>query len=121
MVDILWRDISSIPIDANAPAVKAIQESVNNLLATVPGQKLFNPQFGCNLDSLLFETIDIFTALDIRQELIRCIQTWDPRILVSSLTKIEPDEDNNQYNVHLVLEIYGVDPVTLNFSLNKLN
>ncbi len=120
MVDILWKDLSSVPQDTNAKDSKAIQESINNLLSTVPGEKLFNPSFGCDLDSLLFEVVDVFTALQLKQELIRCIQTWDPRIMVDSTTQVLPNPDENQYSVMLVLIVYGIANTSLNFSLNRL-
>lgn len=120
MVDILWKDLSSVPQDTNALDARAIQESINNLLSTVPGERLFNPSFGCDLDSLLFEVIDEFTSIQIKREIIRCIQTWDPRIMVSSETQVIPNPDDNQYSVTLVLTVYGIASTSLNFSLNRL-
>lgn len=121
MVEVIWKDVASIPQSPDAYTSSAIQESVNNILKTKPGERLFNPMFGCDLDSLLFEPIDEFTTLLIKQELLKCISRWDPRIRVSNATKVIAHEDQLEYQVTLVLECYGMeDDVILNFFLNKL-
>lgn len=57
-----------------------IAQSVRMILGTRPGERPFRPTFGTRLDQFAFENIDTTTCNLIRQEIVRSLQTWEPRI-----------------------------------------
>lgn len=57
-----------------------IAQSVRMILGTRPGERPYRPTFGTPLDQFAFETIDTTTCNLIRQEIVRSLQTWEPRI-----------------------------------------
>jgi len=80
--------------------VEAINSSIENILGTVPKERLFLPDFGSRLHQLLFQPIDEITADDLREETIRAIETWEPRVrIIDSETSIEGFPDENRYQV----------------------
>lgn len=57
-----------------------IAQSVRMILGTRPGERPYRPDFGTPLDQFAFENIDTTTCNLIRQEIVRSLQTWEPRI-----------------------------------------
>lgn len=57
-----------------------IAQSVRMILGTRPGERPYRPAFGTRLDQFAFENIDTTTCNLIRQEIVRSLQTWEPRI-----------------------------------------
>lgn len=121
MPEIRWTDVSYQGLPQNSEGYSALQEAVNNIINTTPGERLFTPWFGCDLENLLFEPIDTITATRIRVKMIACIQDSDPRIRVDrSQSTVQASPDDNRYDVKLVLQILGVgQPGVFSFSLER--
>jgi phage baseplate assembly protein W len=98
----------------------AIARSVRNIVFTAPGEKFFDPDFGSNISQSLFENIDNITAVTIRDEIENSIINYEPRVSLSSVV-VDPDFDNNGFNVTIVYSIIGVDipPQQLEFVLES--
>lgn len=89
--------------------VDAVKQSLVNILRTRKGERLFNPEFGAQLDDLLFEPIDDITASRILAAVVQGISRWDPRLEVDygrSVVEAVPEE--LRYNVTLVISIRGL-------------
>jgi uncharacterized protein len=62
-----------------------IEQSLQILLGTRPGERVMQPDFGCNLDIMLFEPLTI-TLITLVKDLIRtAILRHEPRIEVRSI------------------------------------
>lgn len=73
----------------------AIIRSIKNIIFTRKGEKPFNPQFGSNILSLLFENFNNFTAATLESEIETTIQNFEPRvrtIRVSAQNNIDRNE-----------------------------
>ena len=64
-----FKDISASfkinPLNLDLIALRnenAIARSIRNLVFTLPGEKPFQPNVGCNVTKLLFENLDRLTA-----------------------------------------------------------
>lgn len=62
--------------------VKAIDQSIANILTTNKGEKPFDPGFGSDLRRLLFELNTTIAEDDVRQIVIRSLQRDEPRVEV---------------------------------------
>jgi phage baseplate assembly protein W len=122
-----FKDISASfkvnPLTYDAIALNnasAIARSVRNIVFTAPGEKFFDPDFGSNISQSLFENIDNITAVTIRDEIENSIINYEPRVSLSSVV-VDPDFDNNGFNVTIVYSIIGVDipPQQLEFVLES--
>jgi len=83
--------------------IKAIKNSVRNILTTRPGLKIFNPIFGCNLENYLFEAITEFNASLLGNTLLEAIKRFEKRVNVLQIN-IYPRPDENVYSVSMVLQ-----------------
>ena len=97
------------PVTGDLPALKnerAINRSVRNIVQTIPGEKFFNPNFGSQATSQLFELVDFASADIVEQEILLALQNYEPRI-ESVQVSAEPLPDANQYNVTVLYDIVG--------------
>jgi phage baseplate assembly protein W len=96
----------------------AIARAIRNLVLTTPGERLFNSRLGSKISKSLFENIDPISAADIKGEIEYTVRTYEPRVELIK-TVVDPDYDNNTFNVALTYKIIGVDvpPQKLSFSL----
>jgi len=117
----MYSDVSFNPSEKRADDLEAVKGSIDVLFSFSKGQRLFNPEFGCELEGLLFELIDDDTSRLILHELTTCITRWDPRIRVNPFTsKVIPYPDENKYDLELILEISGFEGnFTYNGVLNR--
>ena len=96
----------------------AIARSIRNLVLTTPGERFFNESLGSEVSQVLFDTLDDISAAVIRDEIEQTIIRFEPRVKLSDV-KVEPDFDNNEFNVTVSYNIIGSDalPQQLNFAL----
>ena len=97
------------PVTDDLVSVKdkaAIVQSIQNLLLTNKGERLFQPQLGSNLQKSLFEPLDYGTAGMIRGQVKEVIKRWEPRVIVEDV-RCEPDFNTNGYEVELSYRIIG--------------
>ena len=122
-----FKDISasfqSNPLTNDVIALKnasAIARSVRNIVFTYPGEKFFNPNFGSRISQSLFENLDSTSAIAIRDEIENSIRNYEPRVILNDVI-VDPNYDNNEFNVTIVYRIVGVDvpPQQLEFVLQS--
>lgn len=88
---------------------ESVYQSLNNILITKPGQRIFNPEFGSDMDKVLFEVMDEVTAAQLYRTVTEAVERWEPRIIIdNSQSDIIPNYDSNSYDVKLVFEIIGL-------------
>lgn len=62
-----------------------IQQSLHILLSTRPKERLLEPDFGCNLDQLLFEPLDA-SLVSLMQDVVKtAIVRHEPRVIVNEV------------------------------------
>lgn len=77
-----------------------IEESLHILLSTEIGERVMQPQYGCNMHRLVFEPLD--TSLQAYMEdLIRtAILYFEPRIILNSVT-LEPQVNEGRIDINI--------------------
>ena len=66
----------------------AIKQAVKNLILTVPGEKPFQPDIGSRISELLFEPLDPFTSISIKEEVINTITQYEPLLMLNYVIKL---------------------------------
>ena len=109
------------PINYDLIALKnenAIARSIRNLVLTYPGERFFNPNLGSKVSRSLFDNIDEISASIIKDEIENTINNYEPRVDLIDVN-VEPNYDNNEFNVTIRYYIVGIDvlPQQLSFAL----
>ena len=87
----------------------AINASIENILGTNQGERVFLPEFGSAINDAVFEPISETTANIILNLIIDAIDTWEPRVeIVLSESFVAPNFDRNFYDVTIRYRILGL-------------
>lgn len=98
---------------------QAVIRSIRNILLTGPYEKKFNPNFGSNINSLLFEDISPVTAAALEKEISIAIKNYEPRALLQNVY-VSAKPDNNAYDVTLTFFIENAtQPTTVTLLLER--
>lgn len=81
--------------------VDDIYKSLEILLSTKVGERIMQPKYGCNMDELIFESLDTATKTIIIDKIKTAILYFEPRI---DAKKIELNTDNELEGI-IVLEV----------------
>ncbi len=98
----------------------AIKQAIVNLLLTNKGERPFNPDYGSNIRSYLFEPLDYGTAAQVEMSITGTLAEFEPRINVLSI-ETYPNYDNNSFDVDMTYVIVGSDdpPTAVQLVLNR--
>jgi len=98
---------------------QAVIRSIRNILSTKKYEKLFNPSFGTNIDSILFEPISAITSSVLEQEISNAIRNYEPRAILKTVV-VSPEEDKNLYKVSLTFYLENAtQPTTVTVFLER--
>ena len=79
----------------------AIDNSIQNIFNTAPGQKILNPAFGADLKRYLFQPVTEETAKILGEVIIKAISLYEPRVKVKNIDiKAFPDQNMYTINIH---------------------
>lgn len=100
--------------------IQAIRQSVKILVLSNFADRPFHPELGCNVTQYLFENADQFTALAIRDEILRVIREHEPRVS-SPKVEIELDQDQNRLLATIIFQIRNTNTNTeVSFYLDRI-
>ena len=85
----------------------AINQSIKNIVLTVPGEKPFQPEVGSRVNELLFEPLDPFVVDALRDEIINTIKQHEPRVDLQKVD-VQPIYTQNRVNISVQYKIVGL-------------
>lgn len=98
----------------------AVKQAVKNLLLTGTGEKPFNPSFGGELGTALFELDTDYNPNEIAEQINSCIERYEPRAKVLNID-ITSYPDRNELRAKIVFEIQNIgEVVTIDVDLARL-
>jgi phage baseplate assembly protein W len=59
-----------------------IDQAIQLILGTAPGERPMRPEFGCGVHDFVFDTIDATTVAQMEGEVRDALDHWEPRIEV---------------------------------------
>ena len=99
----------------------AVKQAVLNILLTNKGERVYDAQYGSDVRTYLFEPLDFGTAGSIRDEIVRTLKRYEPRVTIQECL-VEPNFDSNGFDVRLdfkVLSRADVPRISIEFFLNR--
>lgn len=82
----------------------AIQNSLQNLFNTLPGQRFLFPEYGLDLYQFLFTPITELNARLLGEKVFQSIKIYEPRVIPKRVN-VNTDIDNKQYFLNIIIEI----------------
>ena len=99
---------------------KAVTRSIRNLIMTNPGERLYQPEVGSGIRSLLFEPMSDFTANTLRKMIEDTITKYEDRAKVLNVDVVG-EEESNRYTVTIVyMLINKQDPISVKVTLQRV-
>jgi phage baseplate assembly protein W len=98
--------------------LRQITANLKNLLSTVPGERFYQPSYGCNLIALLYEPNSYELKEEIYTTIAESINRWLPYMEIVDIN-IQTHEDNpnlpHDVQVTLLTSYNGIElnPVTV--------
>ena len=106
------------PVTKDLPVLineRAIIRSVRNLVETVPTERFFNSDLGSDIRRILFEFVDVASSRVIKEQIRETILFYEDRI-ENLKVQVNPQPDNNSFDVNVFFDIVGLDYPTQSFS-----
>lgn len=75
-------------------ALTQIKSNLTNLILTKKGERVMQPEFGCDIHNLLFEQITDDIQANARGTIEEAAQIWMPFVSIDDV-QIRKDEDHN--------------------------
>ncbi|ELR71198.1 GPW/gp25 family protein [Fulvivirga imtechensis AK7] len=86
-----------------------IRQSLFIIISTIPGERIMNPKFGCDLTSSVFDNVDSL-AVNRMKDLIRtAVLNYEPRITLHDVVVDTRDSFD------------GIVRITLDYTIRKIN
>lgn len=90
-----------------------VVSSLEILLGTAPGERTMLPDYGCNLDELLFESLDTRMKTLMADKIETAVLYYEPRIEVE---KVRLDDSRELEGVILIEIIYRIKSTNSRFN-----
>ena len=78
-----------------------IRQSLYILLSTKQGERIMRPDYGSDVQSMIFEPIDVNTTTYLKESIRRAILYFEPRITLEQITVRQDDEEDGLLHVNL--------------------
>lgn len=92
---------------------ESVYQSINNILTTTVGERLFNPEFGSTMEDILFSINDTTTELVLFDLIIGAIEKFEKRVDIdTSISKVTTDIESHKINISLAFKIRGLGDQT---------
>ena len=99
---------------------ESVKTSIKNILLTNRGERFFNPTFGSDIRSMLFENYTQATEQIIRDLIKTAIKNFEPRADILDV-KVFGNPDSNSMSLTIIFSIINKsEPVTLELTLNRV-
>lgn len=117
------KDLTLNPVTTDVSRLTnedAVKESIRNLVLTNRGERLFQPEVGCDITSQLFENFTPETFSTIRRMILETLDAYEPRAEIIDVD-VGGQIDSNELKVTITfLTINREDPTTLEIILNRV-
>jgi uncharacterized protein len=78
-----------------------VDQAIQLILGTAPGERPMRPEFGCGVHDFVFDTIDASTVSRMETEIRHALDRWEPRIEVSSIEFDLDGVDRGELLIHI--------------------
>jgi uncharacterized protein len=62
-----------------------VDQAIQLILGTAPGERPMRPEFGCGVHDFVFDTVDAATVSRMETEIRSALDRWEPRVEVTDV------------------------------------
>jgi len=118
-----YKDLTLSPINADLARKtdeESIKEAIRNIVLTDRGERLFQPELGCDIRKILFENIGPETIVTAREMIKSAISAYEPRCALLGVD-VYGAKDDNVINITITFHIINKqEPITLNLTVDRV-
>jgi len=89
--------------------VADIEESIRIILSTIPGERLMQPDFGCDIKKLVFEIADTWLVSELNHIIYHALLQYEPRINFIGLAVADRSQQAGVLYVQLTYTIIATN------------
>jgi uncharacterized protein len=78
-----------------------IDQAIQLILGTAPGERPMRPEFGCGVHDFVFDSIDANTIGNMEQAIREALERWEPRIDVTDVKFDASDALNGLLTINI--------------------
>ena len=98
---------------------QAVARSIRNLLSSKHYERLWNPDLGSSIESVLFEPISSASSALLVNEVENMINTYEPRVKLKNVL-VNPKPDLNSYSLSITYFLENATlPTTITILLER--
>ena len=86
-----------------------VRESLEILLSTLLGERLYHPGFGCDLKRFMFEEVNSVLVTEIQEMITAAIYDYEPRVEISGITITEAQENAETLLINIDYKIIATN------------
>lgn len=102
-----FNDFTKHPFSTSLSIIKnenSVKQALKNIIFTNFNERLYNPNFGGNINNFLFEPMNNFTYDAMKESIQNTIQNYEPRVVDSNIVITPIDEFNSiKINIYFTL------------------
>ena len=80
---------------------ESVRQAILLLIATIPGERVMRPEYGCHLNRIVFSPNDDTTAGLAIHYVRSALERWEPRVDVLDIDAERSDEEPNRLDIVL--------------------
>lgn len=85
--------------------VSDIEDSIRIILSTTPGERIMQPEFGCDLKRLAFETIDSTLLASLDHLIYHALLNFEPRITFLNTEVLNLESHDGQLLIQINFKV----------------
>ena len=96
----------------NKTFMEATKQNFKNLVLTIPGERVMDPNFGAGIIEMLFEQNNAQTRDEISSRVIEQVETYMPHIIIEEIvfSSVEKDRELGAHGLTMIIK-YSVTPL----------
>lgn len=84
-----------------------VRQSLQILFNTMPGERVMRPEYGCDLNSIMFENLCDDLLADIGRRITESIIRYETRVVLTSVHVTQDKDNPSQLDVNVAYRIRG--------------
>lgn len=93
----------------NAADERSVRQAIEIILSTSKGERAMRPEFGCDLNKLLFAPNNGATQAMAAYEVSEALKAWEPRIEILDVDALAGGEDGQELLIDIHYRVRSTD------------